>query len=49
MTGATNREISEQLGIGAETVKTLVSRIYGKLGVKRRAEAVAVAHELGIC
>ena len=48
MTGATNREISEQLGIGTETVKTLLSRAYEKLGVKRRAEAVAVAHELGI-
>jgi DNA-binding NarL/FixJ family response regulator len=48
MTGATNREISEQLGIGAETVKTILSRSYEKLGVKRRAEAVAVAHELGI-
>jgi DNA-binding NarL/FixJ family response regulator len=48
MTGATNREISEQLGIGTETVKTLLSRSYEKLGVRRRAEAVAVAHELGI-
>ena len=48
MTGATNREISEQLGIGAETVKTILSRSYEKLGVKRRAEAVAVAHELGM-
>jgi DNA-binding CsgD family transcriptional regulator len=47
-TGATNREISEQLGIGAETVKTLLSRSYAKLGVSRRAEAVAAAHELGI-
>jgi two-component system response regulator DesR len=46
--GATNRQISEQLGIGAETVKTLVSRIYAKLGVSRRAEAIAVAHEQGL-
>lgn len=48
MTGATNREISQQLGIGAESVKTILSRSYEKLGVKRRAEAIAVAHELGI-
>jgi two-component system response regulator DesR len=47
-TGATNREISESLGIGAETVKTLLSRSYGKLGVSRRAEAIAAAHEQGI-
>jgi DNA-binding NarL/FixJ family response regulator len=47
-TGATNREISEQLGIGPETVKTLLTRSYGKLGVSRRAEAIAAAHELGM-
>ena len=47
-TGATNREISERLGIGAETVKTLLSRSYAKLGVSRRAEAIAAAHEQGI-
>jgi DNA-binding NarL/FixJ family response regulator len=47
-TGATNREISATLGIGAETVKTLLSRIYAKLGVSRRAEAIAVAHDQGI-
>ena len=48
-TGATNREISVALGIGAETVKTIVSRSYEKLGVSRRAEAVTAAHELGLC
>jgi len=47
-TGATNREISVQLGIGPETVKTLLSRSYSKLGVSRRAEAAAAAHELGL-
>jgi DNA-binding NarL/FixJ family response regulator len=47
-TGATNREISERLGIGTETVKTLLSRSYVKLGVTRRAEAIAAAHEQGI-
>jgi DNA-binding NarL/FixJ family response regulator len=47
-TGATNREISEQLGIGVETVKTLLARSYGKLGVSRRAEAIAAAHEMGM-
>ena len=47
-TGATNREISEQLGIGTESVKTLLARSYTKLGVSRRAEAIAAAHELGM-
>jgi two-component system response regulator DevR len=46
--GATNREIAGQLGIGSETVKTLLARVFSKLGVRRRAEAVSVAHELGL-
>jgi len=46
--GATNSEIASTLGIGSETVKTLLARIYVKLGVSRRAQAVAVAHERGI-
>ena len=46
--GATNREISAQLSIGSETVKTLVSRIYAKLGVSRRAAAIAAVHEQGL-
>jgi DNA-binding NarL/FixJ family response regulator len=46
--GATNAEIATTLGIGAETVKTLVARIFAKLGVSRRAQAVATAHERGI-
>ena len=46
--GATNAEIAEKLGIGSETVKTLLARIFVKLGVSRRAQAVAVAHERGI-
>ena len=46
--GSTNKEIAEQLQIGDETVKTLVSRTFAKLGVRRRAEAVAAAHQLGL-
>lgn len=46
--GATNREIARELGIGEETVKTLLARAYSKLGVRRRAEAVAAAHERGL-
>ena len=47
-TGSTNREIAEKLGVGEETVKTLVARTFSKLGVHRRAEAVAAAHNLGL-
>jgi DNA-binding NarL/FixJ family response regulator len=46
--GATNQEIAGELGIGSETVKTLLKRVFSKLGVRRRAEAVSVAHELGL-
>ncbi len=46
--GATNREIATALGVGDETVKTLIGRSFSKLGVRRRAEAVAAAHKLGL-
>jgi len=47
-TGATNREIARALGVGEETVKTLLTRTFDKLGVRRRAQAVAAAHKLGL-
>jgi DNA-binding NarL/FixJ family response regulator len=46
--GSTNREIAAELGIADETVKTLVARVFAKLGTRRRAEAVAAAHERGV-
>jgi DNA-binding NarL/FixJ family response regulator len=46
--GATNPEIAVTLGLSSETVKTLLGRAFTKLGVKRRAEAVAEAHNRGI-
>jgi DNA-binding NarL/FixJ family response regulator len=46
--GATNRQIASELRIGDETVKTLLNRTFAKLGVGRRAEAVAEAHNRGI-
>lgn len=46
--GSTNREIAAELRISDETVKTLVSRTFGKLGARKRAEAVAEAHRLGL-
>ena len=41
--GQTNREIAAALGIGAETVTTVLARTFPRLGVRRRAEAVAYA------
>lgn len=46
--GQTNAEIARALEISPETVKTLVHRIFQKLGTRRRAEAVSTAHELGL-
>jgi DNA-binding NarL/FixJ family response regulator len=46
--GTTNRDIAAALDVSGETVKTLLNRTFTKLGVHRRAEAVATAHKLGI-
>ena len=46
--GRTNRQIADDLAIGAETVKTLVGRTFAKLGVNRRAEAVATGQRMGL-
>lgn len=46
--GYTNRQIAAALGVGDESVKTYLGRIYDKLGVRRRTEAVSVAHRLGL-
>ncbi|MBV7336135.1 LuxR C-terminal-related transcriptional regulator [Chloroflexi bacterium TSY] len=46
--GLSNREISEQLFLTLDTVKGHNRRIFGKLQVKRRTEAVARARELGL-
>lgn len=46
--GLSNREIADQLYLSLNTVKGHNRRIYGKLGVQRRTEAVARARELGL-
>jgi len=46
--GLSNREISERLYLALDTVKGHNRRIFGKLSVGRRTEAVAKASSLGI-
>jgi DNA-binding NarL/FixJ family response regulator len=46
--GATNREVARELGVSDETIKTILARVFAKLGVRRRAEAVSEAHQLGL-
>jgi DNA-binding NarL/FixJ family response regulator len=47
-TGANNAEISDTLFIGAATVKSHVSNILAKLGLRDRAQAVVFAYESGL-
>ena len=46
--GRTNVEIAESLDISPYTVKDHVTSLYRKLGARNRAEAVRLAHELGL-
>jgi LuxR family maltose regulon positive regulatory protein len=46
--GLSNHEISERLFLALDTVKGHNRRIFDKLQVQRRTEAVARAHELGL-
>ena len=46
--GLSNQEMSEQLFLALDTVKGHNRKIFGKLQVQRRTEAVARARELGL-
>ncbi|MEU3686894.1 response regulator transcription factor [Streptomyces narbonensis] len=46
--GTANRAIAAELFISEATVKTHLTHIYGKLGVKDRAAAVAAGYDRGI-
>jgi LuxR family transcriptional regulator, maltose regulon positive regulatory protein len=47
-TGLSTREIGDELGISRDTVKTHTRRIYQKLGVSSRRDAVARGRDLGL-
>jgi len=46
--GQTYAEMAETLIVSTNTIKTQVSSIYHKLGVSRRAEAIATTRRLQI-
>ena len=46
--GESNAEIAAAMFLGEQTVKTHLKRVYTKLGLRDRAQAVVVAYETGL-
>ena len=46
--GMSNREIAEKLFVSENTVKTHSSRLFDKLGARRRTQAVQMGKEFGL-
>lgn len=46
--GRTNSEIAAELYVSEATVKTHINHIFSKLGARDRAQAVILAHQLGL-
>ena len=46
--GRSNKEIAARLGLSPNTVKTHIARLFEKLRVARRTEAILLARELGL-
>ncbi|MFD9483688.1 response regulator [Streptomyces sp. NPDC059991] len=47
-TGLDNAEIAEAMSVSGSTVKNHITSLFGKLGVRDRAQAVIVAYETGV-
>ena len=45
--GKSNQEIADDLFIALDTVKRHINNIYGKLGVRRRSQAIIESRRLG--
>jgi DNA-binding CsgD family transcriptional regulator len=48
VTGESNKELARRLGISPNTIKTHAARIYDKLDVKRRVQAIEKARMLAL-
>ena len=46
--GLANREIGDRLGISEKTVKAHLTRVYQRLGISNRSQAVAYARQRGL-
>jgi DNA-binding CsgD family transcriptional regulator len=46
--GRSNKEIAANLGVSPNTVKTHIARLFEKLEVKRRTDAINKARQLGL-
>ena len=46
--GLSNREIGERVFVSENTVKTHSSRLFDKLGARRRTEAVKIGKQMGL-